>query len=498
MSQASTINVGNREAAATDVARLAGRGTIYITAAKVWFMISGYGIHFILPRLLSKPEFGVYQFVIGVVSVVNAVVVTGTSQAVSKYISQDETKAGAVKSKALKLQVLVGGVIAGGFALLAGVIAGSLHDDHLTNLLRLASLITFSYSFYSVFTGYFNGQKRFLTQAAVDMSYSTLKLLFVVLFVWLGYGVTGGVGGFALAAACVLALSAFLARGSSSKGDVRAADLLSFQVYVLLFIFVLNLLQKVDLILIKALSSTDAVVASANVGSYSASINVANITYQIVISIAFVIFPLVSQATFAQDRQRTHSYVSNTIRYVLMIMMLPATLFSANASAVLRLVYPEEYQEGSTALAIVAYGILFFGLLYVLTTIISASGRPTVSLGIGVATLAASAALNAMLIPRFGLAGAAAGTSIAMVFGAILSGGYAMSKFGALMPAVSVARIVSAGCVIYLLSLLAPHMSKPLTVVKLGLLSIVYVLVLVITREIGKSELNAARRVIGA
>ena len=58
-----------------DVAQTAGRGTIYITLAKLWFIVSGYGIEFILPRLLAKEEFGLYKVVVGAVSIINAVIV---------------------------------------------------------------------------------------------------------------------------------------------------------------------------------------------------------------------------------------------------------------------------------------------------------------------------------------------------------------------------------------------------------------------------------------
>ena len=116
------------------------------------------------------------------------------------------------------------------FALLAPVIADYLNDSELTNYLRLAALITLSYSFYSVYIGYFNGQKKFLTQAGLDMSYSTMKLVFIVLFVWLGFGVAGGIGGFALAAACVLVLAAFTAGKGEREGEVRTRDLFDVSV----------------------------------------------------------------------------------------------------------------------------------------------------------------------------------------------------------------------------------------------------------------------------
>jgi O-antigen/teichoic acid export membrane protein len=480
----------------SDVAKTAGRGSIYITAAKIWFMISGYGIFYTLPRLISREDVGLYKVAVGVVSIINAVIVTCTQQTVSKYISQEEEKADSVKAKALKLQILIGGGAAIGFFLLAPLIAGYLNDERLTNPLRLASLITLSYAFYAVFIGYFNGQKKFFTQAIVDLTYSTLKLGFIVLFVWLGLGVMGGIGGFALAAASVLVLSAGFAGRGQRFGEVRVTELLQFQSYILLFTLLLNLLQKVDLVLVKALSSTDATIASHNAADYGAALDLANITYQIIISITFVIFPLVSQSTFADDREKTRSYIANTIRYSLMIMAIVATLFSANARAVLSVAFPADYQAGSGALSIVAYGMLFFGLLYVLTTIISASGKPKVSLMIGALTLMVSATLNYLLIPVYGLTGAGAATTMAMLTGVIAGSAYLLAKFQVLMPAISFLRICGCAAFIYVASFGFSTDVKILIILKLAVLGVLYVAALVLCRELGREDLLALKRVI--
>lgn len=491
-----TAEESNPAASTDNIAAIAGRGTIYITAAKVWFMVSGYGIHFILPRLMNTEQFGIYQVVVGVVSIINAVIITGTYQTVSKRISEDDQSAGSVKTTALKLQILVGGGASFAFFLLAPVVARYLNDDRLVNYLRLASLITLSYSFYAVFTGYFNGRRRFLTQAMLDMSYSTFKLAFVVLFVWLGFGVAGGVGGFALAAATVLALSAIVAGKDERGREVRARELLGFQSYLLLFTLAMNLLQKTDLILVKVLSSPDATVASENAAYYGAAVNVANITYQVIISATFVIFPLVSQATFTKDREKTRTYVTNTLRYTLIIMALVATLFSANARGVLSLVYPQNYQAGSVALSIVAYGMLLFGLLYVVTTIISASGHPAVSLLVGLLTLGVSAALNFFLIPSYGLAGAATATTASMLAGAIAGCAYLRLRSGALMSVGSVVRIAFSAAAVYAISLQFSPSSKVMIVAQLIALTFVYLAALIATREIGRRDLTLIQRVL--
>jgi len=315
--------------------------------------------------------------------------------------------------------------------------------------------------------------------------------------VWLGFGVMGGVGGFALAAVAVLAVAAVIGRGKAKRGEVRGGQLFRFQSYLLLFTFVLTLLQKVDLMLIKALSSSDPTTASDNAAYYGAAIDLANVSYQVIISVTFVIFPLVSQSTFNNDRERTQSYISNTMRYSLMIMALTATLFSANASEALRVVYKPVYQAGTEALGIVAFGMLFFGLLYVLTTIISASGRPTVSLLIAAITLGASALLNTLLIPKYGLAGAAIGTTASMLAGVIVASVYVRTRFGRLVSIASAARIVACAGAIYALSRLVAPSSKVMILAQLAGLALCYFALLLITGEIGRKDLKLLARVAG-
>ena len=491
-----TSKIESPVAASPSTARVAGLGTVYITAAKLWFMASGYVLEVTLTNLMADEHYGLYKVVISIISIINAVVITGTYQSVSNYVSRGEQTPGAVKAKALKLQVLVGGAIAAGFFLLSPLIAGRLNDLRLVNYFRLAALIPLSYSFYAVFTGYFNGQKKFLTQAALDATYSTLKLVLIVALVWAGFGVGGAVGGFALAAGSVCLIAAWIARGGERRGSLHARDLFKFQAYLLVFTFVFNVLQRVDLLLVKALSSSDPVAASANVGHYGAALNVANIIYQVIISVTFIIFPLVSQSTFVEDSRRTRVYISTTVRYALMVMALLATLFSANAAEVLKLIYKPEYQAGASALAVVAYGMLLFGFLQVATTIISASGRPRVSLIVAVITLAVSVAINVVLIPSRGLVGAAIATTAAMLLGTAIASGYLLRRFGALAPWLSIVRIGTASLLTYAAALFFPVSSRPLIIVKLAVLSLVYFAALIIAREVGKNDLAMLKKIL--
>src|SRR5881227_1941069 len=74
--QSTTTQAPTPNAPPADVARVAGRGTIYISAAKLWFILSGFGIQLTLTRLMSTEQYGLYLVVIGLISIINAVVVT--------------------------------------------------------------------------------------------------------------------------------------------------------------------------------------------------------------------------------------------------------------------------------------------------------------------------------------------------------------------------------------------------------------------------------------
>src|SRR5512141_1737074 len=85
----------------------AGRGLLFITAAKLWFMVAGYAIQFALPRALGSPaKYGAWGIVLACVSLFNNVMVTGTVQGVSRFVAQVPTRTGAVVRAALGRQVL--------------------------------------------------------------------------------------------------------------------------------------------------------------------------------------------------------------------------------------------------------------------------------------------------------------------------------------------------------------------------------------------------------
>lgn len=472
----------------------AGRGVAFLSLSKGWFIVAGYAAVFGLTRLLPREQYGVYAVVTGIVAVLGDVLIRGTNQAVSRFAAEDPGRAEAVKRAGLKLQCLLGGGLFAAYYASAPLIARFLHDPSLVAPLRLSSLILLSYSFYPVYVGFLNGLKAFTAQAALDMTFSTMKLALMLGLAAAGFGVSGAIGGFGIAALLILIVAIAASPSMPLRGAFPMRELFSFQVFIIAFTVIGNLLLKTDLLLLKRLTPPGE--ANAVAAYYASAQALAFIPYQAIISITFVIFPLVSSLTALGDAARARAYIREALRYSMILTALIAVLFSSSAGPAIRLLFPAGYEAGGGALSVLVFGIVFFSLFLVAATALSGSGRVAHSVLIGLCTLLLDCLLNACLIPPFGMAGAACATAVSMAAGMCAAWGWARGCFGPCLPILSAVRVSIAGAAVFLVSRLLPVSGIALAG-KFAALAVLYLLLLAAVRELGAADLARIRKAAG-
>jgi stage V sporulation protein B len=492
----------------------AGRGLVFITAAKLWFMVAGYVIQFALPRALGSPAlYGVYGVILNFVNPVNGVVVQGTIQGVSKFTAETDDRRPSVTRAALRLQTWLGGGVALGFFLLAPLWAWIEHDHALVPYYRVAAGVVLAYSFYSVFVGAANGAKEFHKQAALDMTFSTLRCIFIVGAAALTHSVLASLGGFVAAAATILVVAALvIGLGGPEKEKFPMTRLVRFFGGVWFYLAISNLLMFVDGILVKRLVTENAVahqlanaalIANEQSGFYLAVQNVARIPYQLILAVTFVIFPLVSQSTFEADHEKTRRYVRTTMRYSLVVAALFASVLAARPTALMHFFYKPEYAVGAPALVPLVAGYVLFSLFAIAGTIINSSGRTLPTTVIGLVTLAVATVANyfaihmALSMGHDPLLAAATATAAAMGFGLVVSGAYLVRVFGAFLPAMTVVRVALASAaaagVGYAWTRAGIMPGKVGTIVSSAACGIAFVVVAIGSGEVRPSELRKAR-----
>src|SRR5215470_8117835 len=186
----------------------AGRGVLNIGVAKLYFMLAGFALETLLPRLLGAAAYGAYGLVNAWVSNINNVIVQGTILAVSRETTADPTRADAVKAAGLRMQLVLALPVAALFALCAPLWAWIEHDPGKAGLHALSALVVATYAFYTVFVGSANGTRQFHKQAGLDMTFSTLRVGGVLAAAAVGLGVWGAIEAWIAAAAAILVVAA--------------------------------------------------------------------------------------------------------------------------------------------------------------------------------------------------------------------------------------------------------------------------------------------------
>jgi len=485
----------------------AGRGALFIGFAKGFFMVAGFLQRVLLARVVSPAEYGAFSVVNNAISTVNNTMVQGTIQSVSKFTAEDDARAGAVQRAGLKMQMALGVLVALAFFLAAPLVARWVKAPEHVSLFRLAAAIPLIYAFYAVYVGTANGLRKFHIQASFDVGFSTAKtiLLLTGAFIgrMLGHSVAGAFVGFIAAALIILLVAGRTVGMRPAERSFPPSKLVLFMGGVVLYTLLINLALNYDLLLLRrfAGAAVPGKPADALAGAYEAVRNLALLPYQALLVVTFVIFPLVSRATFAADRETTAAYIRQTLRYALMLGTALAVVLSARPAALLSILYPAAYGIGATALPILAAGIVALALLSIGCSIVTAAGRPDIAIYLVTLTLAVGSALAFAIVPGTTpgpamLTAAATATALGMLAGMLVALAYLWRRFTALPPLASVLRLALAATLAIALGRFMPGSGKLVGLGATAAAGIVFAATLLLAREFGPTDREKLRKIL--
>ncbi len=505
---------GEAETKSSESTRRAGRGVLSITGSKLYFIVAGYAVQLLLPRLLGSPEaFGLFSAAMSFVSIVNNVLIAATIQVVSKRVSENVERGPQALRQALELQLLVGVVLGGLLAVSADPLARSVMlDPQLAPLFRLSAVVVVSYALYAALIGALNGRQDFVRQAAFDASYTTLRTTGMLGAALLGFGAVGAFAGFSLAAVGVLLVALFFVGTGKAGERMPWRAWLSFMAPLWLYQLCVNLILQVDVTLLKrsvaelaiasgSTAAPAAELASRYVGFYRAAQTFAFVPYQLILSVAFVIFPMISEAVSLGDEAATRRYIQGAMRFSLLVLMALAAPIAGASAGVMRIVYPGDYLAGSQALALLSAGMVCFALFVIASTIMSGAGRPGLSAAVALVAVGLVVGCNLGFVHYVGvgehtLLAAAAGTSVGTVFALMAMGTAVYLRFRAFIAPATVARVLVAAAAAFAAAHALEAGSKLTSIVALAGGGVVYLIALFAVRELGKTELQAVLRVV--
>jgi stage V sporulation protein B len=462
-----------------------GRGAVYLIAANVVFFFSGTIIHLGLGRYFEPAEYGVFGVILTLMSGINVILISGFPAAVSKYTAEDSARQGSIVRHARRILVLLSLLLFAVYFGSAPAIAGLLRDPQLAPYIRVSALAIPAYALYSVYLGCLNGLRFFGRQATVSIIVSVVKMAAVFALVVLGLGLNGAVLGYVLAPLAGLLLAwKFVGKTRGACADFEWRRLVKFSIPVTLYSLALLLLISVDLLAVKAIMGD-----GAEVGYYTSATTIARVPYQAFIGLASTLLPSISMATSRGEHWLAARYISQSMRYMLILLLPGVSLVSATSAELVSMVYSSSYIEAGDSLGILAFGFAFLTVFMVLAHVIMGGGKASVVLAMALPLVAVDIILNIVLVPKYGLEGAAWATTVTGFIGMTVAAGYVLRRFNALVSARSFAKICLASVVVYVIAVQIPVSPALLPVIYLGLFAI-YSGLLLLAKEFCRQDVE--------
>jgi stage V sporulation protein B len=494
-------------------ARAAGRGGLAIAGAKVAFILFGFAQQLILPRLVGVDGYGQVALVLSVVSILNNVIVATSIQGVSRAVSSAPAGREDQAFRAtLRVHVVLAMVVSLVFALLAGLIAEVEGAPHVTAPMRLVGAIILLYGVYAPLVGSLNGRRRFVVQAALDTGYGALRTAGIALgaafFIRAGAsGVLGAFVGFVAAAAAIVPLALMKSGvGKAGEGGPSTRDYVSFLLPLAGGQIFLNLLMQTDFLLLRRIAGAAAsspAAADSLQGVYRGVQLFSFLPYQLLMSVTFILFPMLARAHADDDRAAVRGYTMTGVRLALVLTALMTGAVAGTAPHILRVVFPEEiWSRGGDALRILSVGMGAFSILGITCAALTSLGQERTSAVLTLTAVILVAAGCSYLVPRaaFGpemLIKSALATSAALTAAAVVGGVRLASAAGGFATPLTIGRVLVALAVCIAVGSRLPWIGKLGTIVETAAVGLLGLVVLIALGEVGKQDLARIKQVAG-
>lgn len=459
-------------------------GTAYLLAAQMFFFISAYAIHVVLARYLGPIEYGLFGVVLYASTIVHTFIASGMPMAVSRYISANPEKAEAVFRRGLQLQLCLAIPISLAFFIAAPWIAKLLGDDTLAPLFRIVAPITTFFGVFMLTTHYYNGKRQYGVQSLWLVLSYVLRAACTIGLAVIGYRVYGAVTGLVIA----IGISSFLilmARRSGERGEPFSASLIvHFAVPLFLASVGHAFLVDLDLMFVKKLAT-----GAASAGHYTSAKAIAHVIPLAFYALSAALYPAVSSAYSSGDMTSLKGYIWKANRLLLQVILPMFIVVTLNSRGILRLIFGEEYVAAAPALPWLMLAFCMLAVFIIHKTIITGCGFPRISSAITLVLLPICVTSLVILIPAYGLIGAAIASALTFSIGMISSTVILFLKFKVGFNVTSTVRIFLAALLMLVIDLVLAKFGV-LLIPKMFMMGFGYLLGLSLLGELQLAQLR--------
>ena len=405
----------------------------YHTFAKIVVVLAAYILHFCLGKILSRAEYGIVGTIISFCNFYYMFLTNGVRQGISKLLSLNKFKNIDVIKKGIFLQTVFSLALAALNYALAPILGAALGDPAFETYIKLISILIPLTAIYFAFTGGLNGAKLFFSEAIVTMVYPILRLSAVPLAQFMPEDSTAGVIlGFSLASLLSALLAAALLLSNSrfrSKQDhceeLPNKQMLQASVEFIISFAAITLILNMDTFFLQYVNKDTALT-----GLYTGVCTFSLVPYYLISAFYLVILPYITENYSKGDLKNVKKIIADNFNIIMMFVLPITGLISISAPELLSCFYNPEYYQAGSALTLLAFGTFLLSIFAVFCVILNGMNSRHITKSLSVCTVGLDLILLYTLIPRLGLIGAAASTTISAFAGCLIALIYVVKKIG--------------------------------------------------------------------
>ncbi|MGQ9788761.1 MAG: flippase [Candidatus Hadarchaeaceae archaeon] len=493
---------------AEEYARRLVKGSITVFVALIVSQFVAFLLRMFLTRALTVEEYGLFYAVFTFVSFFGLFRELGFGSSLAKHIPEfrvrgdlDKIKSSIVFTLCLNgtLSLFIGGVM----VLLSGQIAeGFFRMGAATSVIQILAVWFFVMIFLN-FLSVFQGFQDMSAYSLLQFLRNFLVLIMAVVMVgYLGFRVDGVALAYLveLSAVAVLAFvilrrrhpSIFGGKVSITKPLVKELSLFALPVFVGgLGSLIISYMDTLMITGFRTLSE---------VGFYQVAQPVAHFLWYLPTALVTVFFPMVSEFWARREKELLGGALTILVKFSF-IAILPLTMiFIAFPEIVINMLFGPSYLAGVVAMQILSITAVPYTLFMILSSTVQGIGEPLISTKVVSAIAVFNLVGNLILIPTYGIDGAAVATFFSYLLGMLLLFRYSKRIIKFKASASSILKTACGGLLTLLLVLCLkrvielPPWTEAFIVVAISFLF--YTWWILITKALTKEDLKLVARII--
>lgn len=407
-------------------AKRVAKGGIIILLMTMLASVLGYLFRLFLARNLSVGDFGTFYAVLAFISFFWVIKDAGLGQALVKFIAELDAK-NRVKDiqklivNSIILQLAIGFVIFIPLFMFSDTIA--LNFFHNINAKPIIQILSIEFLFVVIAMKYIlQGFQKIKLFASLEVIRILLVFLMVLLVpvnvtnIALGWLVSSMV----LQVVFLSYIFIFMKRKKKHRfvSSLKFNDVFKFGAIVFTSGIAGYIIGFTDTMLLTFYRTPQ------EVGLYQIALPTSQLLWSFVIALSAILFPVLSEMWATNNKKNMSTGIGILLKMSFIFMVPFALMMIAFPEIIISMLFGQKYVGAAFALQILSLGAIFYTVMIIYSNVLNAIGKPMLTMKIIIIVAIFNLLMNLMLVPFFGITGAAVTALFSYILGFALSACY--------------------------------------------------------------------------